>query len=115
MITAIKFAWHNLIEEIEGSGSFLCWLLGHPMVPTYPISWNSYFHCRRCGMPSNWSAPEGPALLDRLESLYRGLRWDLSHTLWRLSRPIVRRCNDCGKPEFVFGRDVGNHSDCIPF
>lgn len=26
-----------------------------------------------------------------------------------------RKCCDCGKPERRFGKDVGDHSNCLPF
>ena len=33
---------------------------------------------------------------------------------WKKDR-FFRKCQDCGKPEFRFGRNVGDHSKCLPF
>ena len=34
---------------------------------------------------------------------------------WWLDRRFWQRCPDCNRLEYVLGRAVGKHSDCIPF
>lgn len=50
-----------------------------------------------------------------------GLIWYYLHKLaelWKILRnKIFQRCPDCGKPEVIFGRFLGDHKDCdnLPF
>ena len=81
-----------------------CWLIGHVDRGGY-----GYCYCGACTYDPDFSEY---GILTEIKYWYWQLRYgDIEFRI----RQYFRRCPDCHKWELLFGKNVGNHRDCIPF
>lgn len=66
---------------------------------------DDYGFCDRCGNDySEWTIT--------LRMKWWGVHYKIKH--W-IQRNIYESCMSCGKTERIFGKEIGNHKDCLPF
>lgn len=109
--------WNIRMEQDHGS--WLCWLVGHDWYTPLAVSSDEGdFLCRSCGVPMPFSdfEPWSPRILDRMHDFWTTVRFAIltKCKLW-ISTRLIHFCFDCHFPDMIFGREVGKHTNCIPF
>jgi hypothetical protein len=89
----------------------LCWLVGHTEV----FNDSGYAVCS-CGAHQYWDQDDpmgwdNPGLIYRPIHFIRRIFWNRKE--WMSKRFV--KCGDCGKYEKFFGKNVGDHWNCVPF
>jgi hypothetical protein len=85
--------------------TILCFFFGRRYTQ---VDWD-WYACDRCGETN-----DGYAKLDTLPTIVR--HWQEITEDWANYRSrLFQRCPDCRRPEYILGRPVGDHADCIPF
>lgn len=93
-----------VMAVMNNPGLVWCRLIGH----RYTLQSS----CHRCGMPY-WAEDDFEPVIDLndLDMWWAVKKWRIQNWYaW-----VLIRCSDCGKPEYIFGKRVGDHCDCIPF